>query len=47
MTNIISQGFVKATSGNLPSVDMMMIASFFTTNEKFVGAELKGVKNAR
>jgi hypothetical protein len=41
------EGFTRATSANLPRVDMMMALSFTYSNQKFMGAELKGVKNAR
>jgi phosphatidylinositol kinase/protein kinase (PI-3 family) len=43
--NNINSGYEKANSSNLPYVDMMMVAAFFATNDKFVAAELRGVKN--
>lgn len=40
-------GFTKANSTNLPQIDGFMVANFFAGNDKFTGAELRGVKNAR
>lgn len=40
-------GYIKADSNNVPKIDGFMVANFFVGNEKFTGAELKGVKNAR
>lgn len=39
-------GFVKASSGNLPAVDVLMIAEFMKKDERFNIAEVKGSKAA-
>lgn len=38
------QGYFKAQSDNLPKVDSIMIAEFFSRNVLFSSAEIRGVK---
>lgn len=40
-------GFVKADSRNLPTVDAVMVANFFTESDVFHSAEIRGVKAER
>lgn len=52
-TNIYSQetmtepGFIKGKSDNLPMVDIITVGEFLSTNDNFVSAEVRGVKNVR
>ncbi|KAJ8968347.1 hypothetical protein NQ317_011227 [Molorchus minor] len=39
-------GFVKATSGNLPAVDVLMVAEFMKRDKRFNIAEVRGSKAA-
>ncbi|CAG9763417.1 unnamed protein product [Ceutorhynchus assimilis] len=43
----MTEGFIKAQSDNLPLVDSLMIAEFFSKNELFTSAEQRGVKAKR
>ncbi|KAJ8984266.1 hypothetical protein NQ317_007499 [Molorchus minor] len=40
-------GFVKATSGNLPAVDVLMVAEFMKRDKRFNIAEVRGSKAAK
>ena len=41
------QGYVKGQSYNLPDVNAMMVAEFFSSSELFTSAEMRGVKPKR
>ena len=41
------QGYVKGQSDNLPEVDAMMVAEFFSSSGLFTSAEMRGVKAKR
>lgn len=41
-----SEGFVKASSNNLPPVDMFMFTEFIKNDPSFNAAKIKGVKAA-
>ncbi|XP_030747767.1 uncharacterized protein LOC115876204 [Sitophilus oryzae] len=43
----MTEGFLKASSDNLPLVDSLMVAEFFSQNELFTSAEQRGVKAKR
>lgn len=43
----MSQGFVRASSENLPVVDLDMLIDFISKNELYQSAEMRGVKTAR
>ena len=40
-------GFVKADSRNLPEVNHLMIAEFFSKSDLYLSAEIRAVKNQR
>lgn len=42
--NMESEGFVKASSNNLPSVNIFMVMEFIKNDERFNSAEIRGVK---
>lgn len=39
-----SEGFVKASSNNLPYIDVFMVMAFIKDDERFNSAEIRGVK---
>ena len=41
-----AEGFVKASTNNLPSVDMFMVMDYIKKDECFNFAEIKGAKAA-
>ena len=41
-----SEGFVKASSNNMPSVDIFMVTEFIKNDERFNAAEVRGAKAA-
>lgn len=41
------EGLVKADSRNLPKIDGIMIAEFFSQNPLFRSSEIRGVKTER
>ncbi len=41
------QGYLKAQSDNLPKVDSIMIAEFFSKSVLFSSAEIRGLKAKR
>ncbi|KAJ8941371.1 hypothetical protein NQ318_000837 [Aromia moschata] len=41
-----SEGFVKASTNNLPCIDIFMVMEFIKNDERFNAAEFKGVKAA-
>lgn len=43
----MTEGFVKAQSDNLPLVDSIMVADFFSKSDLFMSAEQRGVKARR
>ena len=43
----MSEGFLKAQSDNLPLVDSLMVANFFSKNELFTSAKQRGVNAKR
>lgn len=47
MGTALKSGFVKASSENLPVVDLEMLVSYIAANPAFVGAEMRGVKTSR
>lgn len=40
----MEEGFQKGQSNNLPRVDGLMVAQYFSKNADFVAAEMRGVK---
>lgn len=40
-------GYVKADSRNLPAVNHLMIAQFFSKSDLYLSAEIRAVKNQR
>ena len=40
-------GYVKADSRNLPDVNHVMVAEFFSKSDLYVSAEIRAVKNQR
>ena len=40
-------GYVKADSRNLPDIDHLMIAQFFSRSDLYLSAEIRAVKNQR
>ena len=40
-------GYVKADSRNLPEVNHLMIAEFFSKSDLYLSAEIRAVKNQR
>ena len=40
-------GYVKADSRNLPDIDHLMIAEFFSSSDLYLSAEIRSVKNLR
>ena len=43
----LEPGFVKATSQNLPQLDMMAVVRFFGSSDEFVSAEFRSKKVQR
>lgn len=43
-SSMASEGFVKAASNNLPSVDMFMVMEFIKNDDRFNSAEIRGTK---
>lgn len=41
-----AEGFVKASTNNLPSVDMFMVMDYIKKDECFNSAEIRGAKAA-
>ncbi|KAJ8911570.1 hypothetical protein NQ315_007952 [Exocentrus adspersus] len=41
------EGYLKGQSDNLPKVDSLMVANFFSKNVLFCSAEIRGTKAAR
>lgn len=44
---IMESGFEKASSDNLPIIDVSMIDEYYTDNIQFLSAEMKNVKTQR
>ena len=39
----VDSGFVKADSGNLQKISMIMMLEYFTSNSKYAAPEIRGV----
>ena len=43
----MNEGYAKATSLNLPKVDLEMFLSYLNTHDSYYAAELRGTKTVR
>ncbi|GBP98267.1 hypothetical protein EVAR_98949_1 [Eumeta japonica] len=42
----MEQGFIKASSANLPRIDLIMLGTFLASNKDFCSAEFRNVKTS-